>query len=222
MSHWTFHTMTQGTLCSGAQTTPHRISEACQPENILSWHWTKSPTSPQPAGVHLYQAIARRDRTVTRYTYSQVYTTLTKDSSAFKNRPFLLALLLGKDYIKEQPDLSHIYNSTAKLLEYQQIQEAIAMKLTKSEACIEFVLCAPRIEELFSINPATILCQSSQQSPVGYFNRKGWCSIILREQLMLAVKYIRTLDGQVVYMMHVFSNSRLHKKRAKQFPFFRL
>ena len=89
------------------------------------------------------------------------------------NGPFLLALLLGKDYIKEQPDLSHTYNSTAKLLEYQQIQEAIAMKLTKSEACIEFVLCAPRIEALFSINPATILCQSSQQSPAGYFNRKG-------------------------------------------------
>ena len=104
------------------------------------------------------KAIARRDRTVTRYTYSQAYTPLTKalDPSAFKNRPFLLALLLGKDHIKEQPDLSHIYNSTAKLLEYQQIQEAIGMELTKSEARLEFVLCAPRIEELFSINPATI------------------------------------------------------------------
>ena len=115
-------------------------------------------TSTFPAGVHLYQAIARRDRTVTRYTYSQAYTPLTKalDPSAFKNRPFLLALLLGKDHIKEQPDLSHIYNSTAKLLEYQQIQEAIGMELTKSEARLEFVLCAPRIEELFSINPATI------------------------------------------------------------------
>lgn len=79
-------------------------------------------TSTFPAGVHLYQAIARRDRTVTRYTYSQAYTPLTKalDPSAFKNRPFLLALLLGKDYIKEQPALAHIYNSTAKLLEYQQ------------------------------------------------------------------------------------------------------
>ena len=32
-----------------------------------------------------------------------------------------------------------------------------------------------------------------------------------------------TLDGQVVYMMHMFfSNSKLHKKGAKQFPFFRL
>ena len=107
-------------------------------------------------------------------------------------------------HIKEQPDLSHIYNSTAKLLEHQQIQKAIAMKLTKSEAHLEFVLCAPRIEALFSINQVTILCQSSQQSPAGYFNRKGWHSIILREPLMLAVKYIRTLDGQVVYMMHMF------------------
>ena len=81
------------------------------------------------------------------------------DPSAFKNRPFLLALLLGKDYIKEQPDLVHIYNSTAKLLEYQQIQEAIAIKLTKSEAHLEFVLCAPRLEALFAINLATISYQ---------------------------------------------------------------
>ena len=93
-----------------------------------------------------------------KYTYSQAYTPLTKalDPSAFKNRPFLLVLLLGKDYIKEQPALAHIYNSTTKLLEYQQIQEAIAMKLTQSEAHLEFMLCAPRIEALFSINLATI------------------------------------------------------------------
>lgn len=102
-------------------------------------------TSTFPAGVHLYQALARRDRTVTRYTYSQAYTPMTKalDPSAFKERPFLLALLLGKDYVKEQTYFAHIYNSTAKLLEYQQIQEAIEMNLTKSEARLEFVLCAP-------------------------------------------------------------------------------
>ena len=43
-------------------------------------------TSTFPAGVHLYQALARRDRTVTRYTYSQAYTPMTKalDPSAFK------------------------------------------------------------------------------------------------------------------------------------------
>ena len=35
-------------------------------------------TSTFPAGSHLYLALARRDRTVARYTYSQAYTPLTK------------------------------------------------------------------------------------------------------------------------------------------------
>ena len=55
----------------------------------------------------------------------------------------------------------YTYNSTAKLLEYQQIQEAIEMNLTKSEAHLKFVLCAPRLDALFSFNPATISTQVS-------------------------------------------------------------
>ena len=55
----------------------------------------------------------------------------------------------------------HTYISTAKLLEYQQIQEAIEINLTKSEARLEFVLCAPRLDALFSFNPATISTQVS-------------------------------------------------------------
>ena len=60
--------------------------------------------------MHLYQALATRNCTVTRYTYSQAYTPMTKasDPSAFKERPFLLALLLGKGYVKEQPHFVHI------------------------------------------------------------------------------------------------------------------
>ena len=111
-------------------------------------------TSTFPAGSYLYLALAQRDRTVARYMYSQAYTPLTKalNSTAFKNRPFLLTMLLGKEYIRQHPDLSHIHDSTAKLLEYQQIREAIVLKLAHSEARLEFVLCAPRMDALFSIN----------------------------------------------------------------------
>ena len=65
-------------------------------------------------------------------------------------------MLLGKEYIRQHPDLSHIHDSTAKLLEYQQIREAIVLKLAHSEAHLEFVLCAPRMDALFSINFAYI------------------------------------------------------------------
>ena len=55
-------------------------------------------TSTFSAGVHLYQAIAKRDQTVSRYTYSQAYTPLTKvlDPSAFKTDHSFLHFCWGK------------------------------------------------------------------------------------------------------------------------------
>ena len=52
------------------------------------------------------------------------------DGSAFHNRPFLLTLPLGKDYVRDHTEFANIYNSTTKLLEYQQIRGAIVLKLT--------------------------------------------------------------------------------------------
>lgn len=106
-------------------------------------------TSTFPTGTHLYQAIPRRDRAVTRYTYAQAYTPLTKalDSSAFHNRPFLLTLLLGKDYVRDHTEFANTHNSMTKLLEYQQIREAIVLT---SDARLKFVISTPRIEALLS------------------------------------------------------------------------
>ena len=78
------------------------------------------------------------------------------DSSAFHNRPFLLTLLLGKDYMRDHTEFTNIHNSTIKLLKYQQIREAIVLKLTRSKARLEFVISTPRIEALFSLSPTTI------------------------------------------------------------------
>ena len=91
-------------------------------------------TSIFPTGTHLYQAIPRGDRAVTRYTYAQAYTPMAKvlDTSAFHDRPLLLTLLLRKDYVREHLEFKNIHNSTAKLLEYYQIREAIILKLSRS------------------------------------------------------------------------------------------
>ena len=116
---------------------------------MLGLHKLSNITSTFPTGTHLYQAIPRRDRAVTRYTYAQAYTKAL-DSSAFHNRPFLLTLLLGKDYMRDHTEFTNTYNSTTKLLKYQQIREAIVLKMTRSKARLKFVISTPRIEALFS------------------------------------------------------------------------
>ena len=94
----------------GSNTTSYLRGMSTRKYPFLGLNEVSNITSTFPAGVHLYQALETRDRIVTRYTYLQAYTSMTKVlyASAFIERPFLLALLLGKVYIKEQSHFVHI------------------------------------------------------------------------------------------------------------------
>ena len=126
---------------------------------VLGLEEISNVTSTSPRDSDLLAALNRRDRDAVHITYAQAYTPFTKPletSTPLSNQPFLLSLLLGKDFIFRQPNLLRVYNSTHNLYELLQLIEAAFLHLSKAEGWLQLVLCSPRIGAIFSFDSRTI------------------------------------------------------------------
>lgn len=86
-------------------------------------------------------------------TYAQAYTPFTKpldNTSPFHSHPFLLTILLGREYVRSNPLFRHLYECTEELNEYLKLREAIILQLTRATGRFEVVATSARLKELIS------------------------------------------------------------------------
>ena len=89
-----------------------------------------------------------------RLTYSQFYTPLNKSFSSkpFQDHPFLLTLLLGKEYVQHTPAFRSFFNSTERDSDYLSLKEFILLHLGRAHSRCEFVFTSQNIRELLSVD----------------------------------------------------------------------
>lgn len=109
----------------------------------------KNPTSSillNPWPSHIRQNV--------RLTYVQFYTPFTKSFSCkpFVDHPFLLTLMLGKEYVTHNPTFERFFNSTEKDLDYLSLKESILLHLSKATSRCELVVTGQDVRELVSVN----------------------------------------------------------------------
>lgn len=87
-------------------------------------------------------------------TYVQFYTPFTKSFSCkpFVDHPFLLTLMLGKEYVAHSPTFERFFNSTEKDSDYLSLKEAILLHLSKATSRCELVVTGQDVRELLSVD----------------------------------------------------------------------
>lgn len=88
-------------------------------------------------------------------TYIQAYTPLVKpmeSSRPFSEHPYLLTLLLGKQYIKSRKHFKYIVNATEHHKDFLQLKEAIVLNLFSAKARFELVCTSRSLGDLFLVD----------------------------------------------------------------------
>jgi hypothetical protein len=79
-------------------------------------------------------------------TYLQIYTPFTKAFAdmPFRDHPFLLTLMLGKEYVKRSKTFTQFFESTERDRDFLALKEAITLHLQKaSSQCLQVSVSPP-------------------------------------------------------------------------------
>ena len=103
---------------------------------------------------HLFSLLAAWPGNVQRginFTYAQAYTPFVKPLDIlkpFKSHPFLLTLLLGRDYIRHNSNFRHLVQQTETLLDYCAMREAVLLQLSRAAARFEVAVTSSRLRDV--------------------------------------------------------------------------
>ena len=84
------------------------------------------------------------------FTYVQAYTPFVKTLDVIKpffSHPFLLTLLLGRDYVRRNRNFRHLVECTEGLKEYKALKEAVLLQLSQATARFEVVVTSANLRE---------------------------------------------------------------------------
>ena len=89
-----------------------------------------------------------------KLTYVQYYTPFTKPFSKvpFQDHPFLLTLLLGKDYVHNNALFRQLCDSTEREADFLSLKESIILHLFRARARCEIVVSSHRLSSLCKID----------------------------------------------------------------------
>lgn len=109
-------------------------------------------TATLPKLQSLLSAWPERARSNIIITYAQAYTPFGKLSEEgyrpFEDHPFLVSMLLGQNYIRNNPHFKKIAESTVKHVDINALKETIILQLSLTHARIEFVATSTSVNDV--------------------------------------------------------------------------
>lgn len=88
-------------------------------------------------------------------TYVQAYTPFVKPLDAlapFQSHPFLLTLMLGRDYVKNNNNFGNLVERTEGLADYKALKEAVILQLSRATARFEVAVTSSSLRDALDCN----------------------------------------------------------------------
>ena len=88
-------------------------------------------------------------------TYVQAYTPFVKPLDVlrpFQSHPFLLTLLLGQEYVRNDNKFRHLVDRTEGLKDYKALKEAVLLQLSRASARFEVAVTSPTLRGALRCN----------------------------------------------------------------------
>lgn len=111
-------------------------------------------TIKNPSSMVILNAWHSSVREQMKLTYLQFYTPLNKSFSSkpFQDHPFLLTLLLGREYVQHNPVFASFFNSIDKQSDYLSLQESINLQLCRASSRCELAVTGQNLRALLKVN----------------------------------------------------------------------
>lgn len=82
----------------------------------------------------------------------------------FKEHPYLVSLLLGRDFIKSNKHFAYVLEATEGMRDYHQLKESILLQLSRPKARFELVATSRSLRDVLSVSLNRLADQVRAQS----------------------------------------------------------